>query len=67
MKRKETDKLNREGRINPDANPLTSFGRNDDFTDVLIKDLCKKTEVESPASKGSIIHSGLGKEIKMMD
>ncbi len=67
MKREETDKLNREGRIDPDANPLTSFGRDDDFTEELIKGICQKTEVESPTSKESIIHSGLKKQIKKMD
>ncbi|MEB2786831.1 hypothetical protein [Algoriphagus persicinus] len=57
MKREETDKLNREKRIDPDANPLTSFGRDDDFTEELIKGICQKTEVESPTSTKSIIHS----------
>ena len=67
MKREETDKLNREEKIDPVANPLTSFGRDDDLTDELIKGLCQKTEVESPTSKESIISSGLKKQIEKMD
>lgn len=53
MKREETDKLNREERIDPDANPLTSFGRDDDFTDELIKGICKTNDSESRQSKES--------------
>ncbi|MEB2776490.1 hypothetical protein SYJ56_14300 [Algoriphagus sp. D3-2-R+10] len=49
----QTDKLNREEKIDPDANPLTSFGRDDDFTNELIKAVCKTNYSESRYSKDS--------------
>ncbi|WP_339870412.1 hypothetical protein [uncultured Algoriphagus sp.] len=57
MKREETDKLNRDKRIDPDANPLTSFGRDDDFTEELIKGICEKNDSELKTPKENILHS----------
>ncbi|SFB35735.1 hypothetical protein [Algoriphagus aquimarinus] len=58
MKREETDKLNRDERIDPDANPLISFGRDDDFTEELIKGICEKNDSELKTPKEKVLPSG---------
>ncbi|WP_439490122.1 hypothetical protein [Algoriphagus sp.] len=67
MERKKTEKPNWEERIDPDANPLTSFGRDNDFTEELIKGICEKKEVMSMASKEDTNNSGLQKKFEEPD
>ncbi|WPR77934.1 hypothetical protein [Algoriphagus sp. NG3] len=62
MERKKTEKPNWEERIDPDANPLTSFGRDNDFTEELIKGICEKKETVSLASNESTSNSTLQKK-----
>ncbi|SFT96141.1 hypothetical protein SAMN04489724_2993 [Algoriphagus locisalis] len=40
----ETEKPNRKESSDPEANPLTSFGRDDVFIDELIKGICEKRD-----------------------
>jgi|TARA_R110002124_G_scaffold136581_1_gene299482 hypothetical protein len=61
MERKKTEKPNWEERTDPNANPLTSFGQDDVFTDELIKGICKKNETVSLASDENTNNSALQK------
>ena len=61
MERKKSEKPNWEERTDPDANPLTSFGRDDVFTDELIKGICEKNETVSLASDENTNNSPLQK------
>lgn len=61
MERKKTEKPNWEERIDPDANPLNSFGRDSDFTGELIKGICEKNETVSLASDENTNNSALQK------
>lgn len=53
--------------VDPDANPLLSFGRDDDFTDELIKGVCEKNESKPVAPKKSIVQPGAGKAAQGQD
>ncbi|MEB2779915.1 hypothetical protein U3A58_05865 [Algoriphagus sp. C2-6-M1] len=66
MKREETDKPKWQERIDPDANPLTSFGRDDDFTEELIQGICEINESKSVVPKESVIQSGIRKETQKL-
>ncbi len=69
MKREEEEKDNQnlKERIDLDANPLTSFGRENVFTDELIKGICEKNETVSPATKESTSNSNLQKKHEKPD
>ncbi|PZX57612.1 hypothetical protein LV84_01740 [Algoriphagus ratkowskyi] len=53
MTLRKIDDRKREERIDPDANPLTSFGREDDFTEDLINGVCEKNDTIVETSKES--------------
>lgn len=57
MKRQEIEKVNTEERIDSDANPLTSFGRESDYTEELIKGICGKNDSELKTPKESNLQS----------
>lgn len=57
----KAENIKREERIDPDANPLTSFGRENDFTDELIKGVCEKKEIVILVSNRSTSNSSLQK------
>lgn len=44
--------------VDPDANPLTSFRRDDDFTDELIKGICGEKELAQSAAKAGTVPPG---------
>ena len=67
MERKKTEKSNWEERTDPDATPLTSFGRDDVFTMELIKGICEKNETVSLASDENTNNSALQKRTMKPD
>lgn len=44
--------------VDPDANPLTSFRRDYDFTDELIKGVCGEKELAQSAAKAGAVPPG---------
>lgn len=44
--------------VDPDANPLTSFRRDDDFTDELIKGICGEKELAQSAANAGTVPPG---------
>lgn len=57
MRFDNTENLKKEERADSDANPLTSFGRDDDFTDELIKGICGKDKKKEETPKTATIES----------
>lgn len=67
MESEETENPNWKVRADPDANPLTSFGRDSDFTEELIKGICEKKDSTSLATKGGTSNTAIQKEIVKPD
>tara|TARA_R110002020_G_scaffold422960_1_gene632056 strand:+ start:162 stop:419 length:258 start_codon:yes stop_codon:yes gene_type:complete len=67
MRLDKTENIKREERIDPDANPLTSFGRENDFTAELIKGVCEKKENVELVSNRSTSNSSLPKNLEKPD
>lgn len=53
MESEGTENPNWGSRADPDANPLTTFGRDTEFTDELIKGICEKKDTTSLLNGGN--------------
>lgn len=64
---KEKEERRYEQRTDPDANPLTSFGRDDEFTEELISGICENKDSTSVTPKESVNLPGLREAAQSKD